>query len=228
MEEQLLDHGLSQSIEGIRPNSTRAKHVITALAVLLLLTLLSGYSSYLQIQLLEDFNAGIDVSDERIESNDQREVILSLLALVANVITIIMFLRWFRRAYFNKGIRSESEYTDGWAVGAWFVPILNLFRPYQIMKEMWRYTESKVIGLGASAAHNSMIVGLWWFLWIISSILGNVSFRVARNAETVDQLITSSQITLVDSLLSVPLTIAVIIMIKNYNEMTSNLLEAGK
>jgi len=31
----------------------------------------------------------------------------------------------------------ESRFTPGWAVGYWFVPFVNLVRPYQIVADLW-------------------------------------------------------------------------------------------
>ena len=54
------------------------------------------------------------------------------------IICIVRFIKWFRSAYFNieaAGLNiDKSESTAAWS---WFVPIYNLFAPYQIMKEVW-------------------------------------------------------------------------------------------
>ncbi|MBB4036727.1 hypothetical protein GGR21_002633 [Dysgonomonas hofstadii] len=59
---------------------------------------------------------------------------------------IIMFIRWFRRAYLNLGIiTNECFHDDSWAVKGWFVPVLNLYIPYQIMKELYDKTNSYLL-----------------------------------------------------------------------------------
>jgi hypothetical protein len=51
--------------------------------------------------------------------------------------------RLFRRAYRNlPALGAESpRFSSGWAVGAWFVPFLNLVRPKQIMDDIWRASD---------------------------------------------------------------------------------------
>lgn len=65
-----------------------------------------------------------------------------LLYLVALGVSATMFMRWFRRAYYNLGVLTgECVYDDSWAVKAWFVPFLNLYRPYKMMKELFEETD---------------------------------------------------------------------------------------
>ena len=47
---------------------------------------------------------------------------------------------WMFRAYNNVDAVAPGarRYDGGWAIGSWFVPILNLFRPKQIINDIWR------------------------------------------------------------------------------------------
>ncbi len=33
---------------------------------------------------------------------------------------------------------TERRYGHGWAIGGWFVPILNFWRPMQVVNDVWR------------------------------------------------------------------------------------------
>ncbi len=59
--------------------------------------------------------------------------IFNLLVLIA---TIIVFLIWEHRS--NSNLRPlgvpRPEFSSGWAVGSWFVPIVNLVVPFQIVR----------------------------------------------------------------------------------------------
>jgi len=57
----------------------------------------------------------------------------------------------------------------GWAIGAWFVPFLNLWRPKQIVNDVWNS--------GLPARHGQPLwLHLWWVGWLISNILGRIAF----------------------------------------------------
>src|SRR6185503_6280418 len=68
-------------------------------------------------------------------ANDMRERLMSFGAGILFLITVIVFGRWIYRAHQNLpelGVR-HLNFTPGWAVGCLFVPIVNLWAPYQAM-----------------------------------------------------------------------------------------------
>ncbi len=67
---------------------------------------------------------------------DQYAAVFGLLRVVAFLASIVTFLAWFWYAY-NNTIAFDTEpppYEQGWALGAWFVPIINLWRPLQMIR----------------------------------------------------------------------------------------------
>ena len=55
------------------------------------------------------------------------------------VVSIVLVAMWIHRAHAN--LREAGvdglEFTPGWAVGWFFVPIAQLFKPFQAMRELW-------------------------------------------------------------------------------------------
>lgn len=105
----------------------------------------------------------------------------------------ITFVLWFRRAYFNLHQKLKTlEFGEGWAAGSWFVPFVNLVRPYKIMKEL--FTESsfwlKMKGVEGSKSQEQLILP-WWILWILTTVLGRIVDKLP--SETVDELIELTQ-----------------------------------
>ncbi len=60
------------------------------------------------------------------------------------------------------------RFTPGWAVGWYFVPVFNLWKPYQAMKEI-------VVGIALDA---HPVVHWWWLFWILSGVLNLIVFRM--------------------------------------------------
>ena len=85
----------------LRPNEARAKYAIVMLFVILFLDVVFGYSSYLQLGLLNDLNEGIFVPDDVLTTNDLRERIIGVLYSIAMLVSAVFFIQWFRRAYYN-------------------------------------------------------------------------------------------------------------------------------
>ena len=95
-----------------------------------------------------------EIEDTAPYETAENAIVIALLGGL--VVAAVSFLFWFRRAYGNaQALGLRGAHSPGWAVGAWFVPILNLFRPAQIAFEMWRHAGKDLTG-------PTSIVGLWW------------------------------------------------------------------
>ncbi len=110
-------------------------------------------------------------------------VILVVAHLATWVAVVVTFLLWFHRAYGNlvgAGL-DRLEFSPGWAVGGFFVPFLNLVRPYGVMKEVWRgsewlATEQQLDDWKATPV--SPLVLRWWLLFLGTGLIGNASERL--------------------------------------------------
>jgi hypothetical protein len=121
------------------------------------------------------------VSDHRLEQVDDWVRVAAVIVLLGLVAGAACFIPWFHRAYKNLSTWHATRFRSGWAIGGWFVPFLNLVRPYQIAKELASYS-------GPSETAPTNALPLWWALVIIGGI-GN-RFIFSYNPKTVDQFIT--------------------------------------
>ena len=93
--------------------------------------------------------------------------------LLGNIICIILFIRWFSRAYKNlKRLNVSMRFSEVWTVTSWFVPILNCIRPYQMMKELWIKTQENIPN--NKDIRNEGVVTIWWIIYMISLILNSL------------------------------------------------------
>lgn len=95
---------------------------------------------------------------------------------------IVSFLVWLRRAAANARALSPGvpfAYSLGWTIGWWFVPFLNLWRPLQVVHEIWQRSEGRP---DSGAAHDwgrnaPPLLNAWWVAWISSNMLERVASR---------------------------------------------------
>ena len=93
-------------------------------------------------------------------------------------VTVPLFLFWIYRIQVNTfalGI-FDLRYTPAWAVGWCFVPIANLWMPYQVMRELWCANRNPG-GWQYDSANRLLI--LWWLLWLASMIYVRFSVNYA-------------------------------------------------
>ena len=214
----------------LRPNALRAKYAIAFIWVVMAMEALSLFSSYLQLGLLNSFQNGEAISEATADANDIREALIGLLYLVSYIISAVTFIQWFRRAYFNLGMRVKPlNESEGMAAGYWFIPIMNLFKPYRMMMELHGRTAELVAPMAPDPvrARSQDHITVWWVFWVASNIMGQVVFRVSGDANTIDELANSAVISMVDAALSLPLAILAVLVIKRYAAL-EQLLAAWK
>jgi len=215
----------------LKPNGQRAKNAILLIWMMLALDIVSLISKYFQYDFLQAVANGYEISMEKANANDTREQIISLLYLITYIISAITFIQWFRRAYYNLHQKvSNLSYGEGWAAGSWFVPILCLFRPYQIMREL--YIETKAVltrkGIIVHQNFNTTTLGLWWTFWIVNNAMGQYVFRYAQQAEAIDELTLITVISMATNIIGVLLALVTIKVIANYVAVESLLLKSEK
>ncbi len=140
--------------------------------------------------------------------------------MIVSIISAVAFIQWFRRAYFNlHSLVPNLTYTEGWAAGSWFVPVIGFFRPYQIMVELYNKTIARLVErkLFENQSFDLSFVKVWWALWIIVSIIGRVVYKYISEAETLDKFIDFTIFSMVESILYIPLSLITIKVIKVYS-----------
>lgn len=168
---------------------------------------ISLFSDFAQLALLGSSN----LTEASGAANDARQQVIGIIYLLVYLTTAIFFLTWINRANKNcRGFTSGMEFTSGWSIGWFFVPIANLFKPFQAMSEIWRVSHDPVNWKTMSPP---ALMRWWWGLWLAAGFLGQASFRMTMNAETIDALKASTTVSIISSVLDIPLCIVAAIMV---------------
>ncbi len=103
-----------------------------------------------------------------------------IVLVIASYVTLIM---WLRRAYYNLHQLPDirPEYSDGWAAGAWFVPFINFWRPYTIMREVWQDTQRAALG---RLVEPTTLLGWWWAAFIIKLIIARITWHMGSSFDS--------------------------------------------
>ena len=118
--------------------------------------------------------------------------LVGLAQVAAMILAAFFFIRWFHLAHSNLSCLADepSSYASRWAIWGFFVPILNLIRPQQLMREIWTITSgrwqqqpSRVVGL----TRPSDQVNLWWGLFLVTNLIANAVGRVSWSATTAEE-----------------------------------------
>lgn len=206
----------------LKPNDQRSKTVLALIWTVLILEVFSLVSSGLQYNLLQIASAGGEISYEMANANDLREQIIAIIYFIAYVVSGITFIMWFRRAYFNLHQKVDHlSFKEERAAGCWFIPFVNLYQPYQIMKELYTETKNYLLNEDNSMRFDltTNLLGFWWTLWIVNGIIGQIIFRISRNADTISELITTTTLSIISSVIGIGLAFITIKIIKDYSKV---------
>jgi hypothetical protein len=224
MSEQILDQQEEKqnaTSKNIEDNSSRAK---VASILILVLTFTNLPLLWTEISFLEAMQEGIP---NNIEEAELITGFIGLVQILLNILCIIFFIRWFKRAYTNLSLRVPTETTPGMTIGAWFIPIVSLYKPFQIMKEMW--TKSIAILTKTyekkDAKSSNGLLGIWWLLWIVVNIGANVTMQISSRTKDIEHLITAGKIDIALTTLSIPLGILAYFVITKYNAIEHQINE---
>jgi hypothetical protein len=167
-------------------------------------------SNFLEYQLLSDYQNGVYTSQELAvadgEASDQRQQMVALVYLAVFIVSGFLILRWIHRSNYNARQLGAKEmaFTPGWSIGYYFIPILTLWKPYQAMKEIWKASHNPS---DWQSEKTSSLLGSWWFLWIVTNMLGQAVFRMSTRAEELPELMNLNLISQASEVLSIPLAL---------------------
>jgi hypothetical protein len=142
----------------------------------------------------------------------------NIVQLVTTVVGAVLFLVWLRRAYGNLGAlgvgRPRRE--RGWAVGGWFVPLVNLVIPKQVANDVWRAGEPDLRpgDPGWQARPVAPVVHWWWALWLSSGVSGAIAGNLLKHSHSLSDARAAVTVDLVSQLLTLGSGLTAIAMVK--------------
>lgn len=177
----------------LRPTSLRAKLAIVGLSVCGVQCLLSAGLLAWGATLNGDFQVAGEGSPvlQQWARLEELEVSFNTAWIVCFVTTTVLFCRWLYRSYQNMIVLQPRApwgigglpFTPGGAVASFFIPVLNLWRPYQAVRELWdRSVPDEQTWQGAP------VVVLWWSAWLGAEVLRRVGGHILRPSADADLL----------------------------------------
>ncbi|GAB2684714.1 DUF4328 domain-containing protein [Thalassiella azotivora] len=92
-------------------------------------------------------------------------------ALLALVLTSVWL--WAARSTAELVSNRPHARSRVWVWLGWVLPVVSLWFPFQVVRDVLRSHED-----GAGRASRGVPIGLWWGLWLVAGILGQVGSRI--------------------------------------------------
>lgn len=137
-------------------------------------------------------------------------------------VTAILVLRWiYRSAAIAHAVSERIVVTPDWAVGRFFIPVFNLWKPYKGVAEIWCATANPA---APDSVATPNILRWWWGLWLTTSLFGHIQGRLTLSAETPIDLVNAARADLLLFMLNIPLVVVLLQIITQMAAMQSALL----
>jgi hypothetical protein len=201
--------------EGYRPVRTLST---TLVVMLIICGVLGGLGALLGLLVAVAFPqlAGAEAPGSGVETGVAIGVgCQALLYLAAYLATVVVFAMFVHRCCSNAhalGARG-MEFTPGWAVGWYFIPFMNLVKPYQAVQEIYRATDPQADADDWKLSYVPSLFGWWWGLWIVSNVLGSIVGRAALSSDPA-ALAVGPWLDVVDGVIDVALCTIAILMVR--------------
>jgi hypothetical protein len=206
--------------------SGAAKASLWAVALTDAAAVLAGLAYARYLQSLDPISK---VEELELVTSELAYTLVGLAQLAALIIAAVFFIRWFHLAHHNLGRLSDqpASHNSRWVIWGFFVPILNLVRPQQLMREIWSITgaswqgqPSRVVGLTQPADH----VNLWWGLFLTTGFLGNAVGRFAWHATTAQETLLATWATVFADAFDIAAVLVASALVRSVTELQRPLL----
>jgi hypothetical protein len=164
-----------EELEGAR------KLFFTLLWVDIVATAIIGLNAFSTVGTLRDINAGRTVVDQSMLSSFDFWDNLAKLTILTLIGVGIGLVKWLNACYsYAKNTLGVSGLkNEGYTTWGWMIPVFNLFKPYQVIAEIYKvgaptYTGpedwKRESGSGALLA--------WWIFWAVTHLIMWMMFRM--------------------------------------------------
>jgi len=214
----------------LRDNTARAKQAISLFWIMLGITIVNMFSLGWQYYLLIDVQANPGSIDmETLQASDTLRTVITAVNFIMLLLSMIFFIMWFRRAYYNLHNLPwhNARHSEGWAAGSWFVPILSLFWPYQIMEDIWKGTQN-AIKERFGEPQSTAIIAWWWAFYLVNNFFGYISAFATKGAADVEELLTATKVEFIGEIISIAAIIITIKVIQRTSSFEKELLEISE
>jgi Domain of unknown function (DUF4328) len=216
--------GYEPATPGVTEASLRKSRVLAylamgALALCAVLGVIGVVSDYSYGNLIGRILNGGNVTLGQANAADHRVQTIAWTEIGLYLVTAAIFIAWFHDAYKNVGRLGVNglRWSSGWAIGAWFVPFLNLVRPKAILNDIWRGSDPKA-RVGSTLGWDDSppaLYQVWWGLWILAALFDRIAYLAFNRAETPDAIRTGTHLLMASDVFEVVVAVLAILVVRS-------------
>jgi len=175
----------------------QAKLIAALMTIDALKELVSGVFAVMTISVMRHAAAWEDVDRVALGAIDHRAILLRQFSFVLVIPIIVSFCAFVVRSSRNAhAFGAPMSATPGWAAGWFFVPVAWWWKPYYVMKEIWRGSDPDP-AVNPASAPASALLGWWWWMWLLRNFSWQIYAQLNKRIQEPFDLTASSLLHLV-------------------------------
>ena len=169
--------------------------------------------------IIEETYPSLEFALDAAGASDALQGVLAIVTFMIFLTTGILVLKWIYRANYNARQLGAMDmtFTPSWSIGWYFIPVVNLWKPYRAMKEIWHASANPKTW--KDQRHTPSLLPWWWCLWIISNMIANASMRLGLIDDNIDSLLFANVVRQVSSGMQIVLILILLRIIHRVHHM---------
>jgi hypothetical protein len=100
--------------------------------------------------------------------------LIAFAGMLSGLFSVVIFLFWLYHSYRNLlAFNTQGlAYSPGFAIGSWFIPLVNIALPFIIFQELWKASNPLTKGTNWKRTQASFAIILWWISFFLIGISG--------------------------------------------------------
>ncbi len=166
-----------------QPPHTLARWAKVTLLIFVGLLAIEAIVDLIEINRVDSALEGGSVDDLiPVDSIDETRSAIETISILAYLAAAGFFIAWIYRAYSNIVAlgRTHLRRSQGWAIGAWFIPLVNLVYPKEIADDTWRGSDPDSAATFDDSWRKTKVptfVHWWWAAFLLAGIVSYLSSR---------------------------------------------------
>lgn len=146
-----------------------------ALGIDVAVTALVVMSDLWSAGVLKDIDAGRIAADQSMISTMEFWDLFAKGMILTTIGVGLGLVKWLNTcySYAKDAIGASGFKNEGWTTGGWIIPIFNMFKPYQVINEIYKAgNPTYAIPDGWKKQSGSGLLLTWWIFWAVTHFFG--------------------------------------------------------
>lgn len=163
------EQNIMRPYNSVASTETRVRNFNVAIIVIAVLT-----------TIVTIYRRALNVTSETNTLVAVMEGILGIGQFVVVMLSLIFFMVFIYRSHNNLRVlgAEKLEFTPGWCIGWFFIPVMNLFKPYKAVSEIWVQSMPHSTVVPGNTTPSMSLIAWWWAFWLISNFSNYTVFRI--------------------------------------------------